>query len=727
MTANFRGITATVLLGAWAVAGRPGAVAAEERVSFATDVQPVLTKLGCNQGACHGAQHGQGGFKLSLRGFDDKADYQEVVRGALSRRVSLGDPGRSLLLLKPTAETPHEGGKRLVKGSWAYRTLVRWLSQGATGPDPKDHKLKALVVTPAESILQPGQHARVVAKAVYEDGAEEPLADKAAFDCTSPSIAEVNAEGVVTAKGKGEAVVMVRYLGTVAVARVIVPHGNAPSLDQFARNNYIDALWAEKWRKIGLTPSPPCDDAEFFRRIHVNTISTLPRPEDVRAFLADPSPDKREKAIDAVLGRPEYVDAWAYKWGDLLLNSRRTIQKKGMWSLHNWLRASFRDNKPMDKFAEELITAVGSPYANGPANFFGMGFGEEWTESTAQVFLGVRIQCAKCHNHPYENILQSDYYSMRAFFARVGKKTSQEFGLAGGDTVIFVGEGGEVGHPRTGEIMKPKPVGGTTTLDDPIDRRRALVGWLVRRDNLGYARNLANRYWGYFLGRGLVSPIDDLRVTNPASCPEVLDALAVDLIEHHYDVKHLMRTIMRSRVYQLSAVAASESRVDGDNRYFTHFQPKRLSAEQLLDAVDFACGTREKFKELPLGYRAIALPDSDFSSEFLDAFGRPRRAVPCECERSEAPTMTQALLMMSGGLLNRKVIDANGRVARLVKANALPEKAVEDLFLCTVSRPPTPEEKRDALAELKAAPALKEGLEDLLWTLLNTREFQFNH
>jgi hypothetical protein len=726
MRANFRGIITAAFLGVWALSAWPGLVAAEERVSFKTDVQPILTKLGCNQGACHGAQHGKGGFKLSLRGFDDKADYQEIVRGALSRRVFLVDPGRSLLLLKPTVATPHEGGKRLVKGSWAYQTIVRWLSQGASGPDPKDHKLKSLVVTPAEAILQPGQHVQVVPKAVYEDGSEELPANKAGFDCTSPSIAEVNSEGVVTAKGKGETVVMVRYLGTVAVARIIVPHGPAAAFDQFVPNNYIDKLWGQKWRKIGLTPSPPCDDAEFFRRIHINTISTLPRPEDVKKFLADPSPSKREKAIDAVLDRPEYVDAWAYKWGDLLLNSRRTLQKKGMWSLHNWLRASFSANKPMDKFVAELITAVGSPYANGPANFYGIGQADEWTESTAQVFLGVRLQCAKCHNHPYENILQSDYYSMKAFFARVGKKSSQEFGLAGGDTVIFVGDSGEVGHARTGEIMKPKPIGGPF-LDDPVDRRRALADWLVRRENPAYARNLANRYWGYFLGLGLVSPIDDLRVTNPASCPEVLDALALDLIEHHYDIKHLMRTIMRSRVYQSSSVATSKSRVDGDNRYFTHFQPRRLTAEQLLDAVDFACGTREKFNELPLGYRAIALPDSDYASEFLDAFGRPRRAVPCECERSEAPTMTQALLMVSGSLLNRKVIDANGRVSTMIKAKTPPEKAVEDLFLCTVSRPPTLKERDEALAEVKSAPSLKEGLEDLLWSLLNTREFEFNH
>ncbi|MFO0889462.1 MAG: DUF1549 and DUF1553 domain-containing protein [Isosphaeraceae bacterium] len=723
MRASSRIFTLLSLI-SWAVGQ---AAAGDEKVSFATDEQPILTKLGCNQGACHGAQHGKGSFKLSLRGFDDEADHREIVRAAFGRRVSLGDPTASLLLRKPTVGLPHEGGRRLGEDSWAYQTLVRWLRQGATGPAPADRKLKELVVEPKELILRAGEKARITAKAVYEDGSTELLSEKAGFDSQAPMVATVGADGTVKAAGgHGESAVMVRYLSSVAVTRVIVPYGVAAALDRFKPNNLIDTLWAETWRKFGLSPSPPCDDAEFFRRIHLSTLATLPRPEDVAKFVADTSPDKREKAIDAVLKRPEYVAAWAYKWGDLLLNSRRTIGKKGMWSLHNWLRASFRANRPMDVFVSELITAIGSPYQNGPANFYGIGGADEWTESTAQVFLGLRLQCAKCHNHPYESLLQADYYAMKAFFSRVGKKSSQEFGLAGGDSVIFVSDSGEVAHPRTGQVMKPKPVGGSP-VDDPIDRRRALAAWISSRDNRALAKNLVNRYWGYYFGRGLVSPIDDLRATNPASNPELLDALADDLIAHGYDIKHLLRTIMRSRVYQLSAVAMPASRADADNRYVTHFSPIRLGAETLLDAIDFACGTREKFAELPSGYRAIELPDSDYASEFLDAFGRPRRAVPCECERSEAPTMTQALLMISGGLLNRKVADPGGRVARLVAAKTPVKQAVEELFLCTVSRPPTPQESREAAADIEAAPSPKEGLEDLLWTLLNTREFQFNH
>ena len=727
---------------------------ADEPVSFVNDVQPVLTKLGCNQGACHGAQYGQGGFKLSLRAFDDGADYGELVRGAYGRRMKGAVPEESLLLTKPLMEMPHGGGRRLKRDSWAFETLVKWMKQGAPGPLANDRKLKQVVVAVAdaalrplptlaasatgEAILQPGQTAQVSAKAVYEDGFEEPIERKASFDSMNASVVEVTPEGLVTATGKGDTVVMVRYLGTVSVCRIVVPFGQSVGLEQFAKNNFVDELWVEKWRKTGLSPTKNCTDEEFFRRIHLSTIATLPTPDEIKAFLADTDPDKRNKAIDRVLQRPEYMDFWAYKWGDLLRNNRNSLQKKGMWSLHNWLRASFRDNKPMDQFATELITAVGSPYQNGPVNFFVNGYQEEWTEATAATFLGVRVQCAKCHHHPYENISQADYHSLRAFFARVGKKSSWEFGIQGGEFVIYVNDTGEVGHPRTGAILPPKPLGAAPA-DDPVDRRRALAAWLTDKSNLAYARNLANRYWGYYFGRGLVSPIDDMRVTNPAANSELLDALARDLIAHNYDVKHLLRTIMRSHVYQLSAesrlsLRESESfrgakgdNPDGDNRYVTHFSPTRLKAEQLLDAVDFACGTQEKFPEVPLGFRAIALPDSNFPNEFLDAFGRPRRVIACECERSDTPSMTQALLMISGGLLNRKVSDGNGRIAKLVKANTPADQVVDELFLCSLSRRPTPEEKQAALAEIATAASPQEGYEDFLWTLLNTREFQFNH
>ncbi|MFZ9822715.1 MAG: DUF1553 domain-containing protein [Gemmataceae bacterium] len=702
------------------------AFAEDPIVSFTNDVQPVLTRLGCNMGACHGAQYGQGGLKLSLRGFDESSDYREISKGAMGRRFSNNSPEDSLFLRKPTLEAPHEGGKRLVLGSAEYNLLTKWIRLGMPGPSPKEKVFQSLQVEPTEVIAKPGDKFLIKATATHADGSKEIVNAKASFDSLNTSVAITDDKGNVNAIGAGETVVMVRYLGSVGIFRIILPYGTAKGLDKFPKKNLVDDIWVQKWQKTGLSPTYNCSDEEFFRRIYLNTISTLPTPDEIRAFLADKDPEKRRKAIDKVLERPEYVDAWAYKWGDLLRNNRAVLQKKGMWSLHNWLRAAFRDNKRMDDFSGELLTAVGSPYANGPANFFVNGSRDEWNETACQVFLGIRVQCAKCHHHPFENISQSDYFSMAAFFSRVAKKNSTEFGLQGRDTTIYLNTAGESTHPRTGKVLPPKPIGGEIT-DDPVDRRNALVSWLKDKNNLSLARNLVNRYWGYYFGRGLINPIDDIRSTNPASNPELLDALSRDLIAHNYDIKHLLKTIMNSSVYQLSSESNPDSSADGDNVYCTHYRSKRLGAEQLLDAVDFACGTREKFTDVPLGYRAISLPDSQFSSSFMDIFGRPRRVASCECERSENANMMQALLLMSGNLLNRKLSDRSSRVQKLVADKVPMDKAVEELFLVTLSRLPKPEEKQDALSEIAQASDAREGLEDLLWSLLNTREFLFNH
>lgn len=697
------------------------------KVSFVNDVQPILTRAGCNQGACHGAQYGQGGLKLSLRGFDDSSDFREIVRGSIGRRVSLLAPEESLLLKKPTLEAPHEGGKRLQLASSEYNTLKQWIAEGMIGPAPKDKVFKSLEVSPVEIIAKPGQRIKISTKGTYDDNSTEDVSMKASFDSMNTSVATVDRFGNVVAQGPGETVIMVRYLGAVGVFRIILPFGEAKNLDKFSKSeNLIDKIWADKWKKTGLSPTHLCSDEEFFRRIHINTLSTLPNPEDILAFKADKSPDKRKLAIERVLNRPEYVDSWAYKWGDLLRNSRDALQKKGMWSQHNWLRSVFRDNMRMDNFAASLLTAVGSPYANGPANFFVIGSRDDWTETTCQVFLGIRMQCAKCHHHPFENIAQSDYYSMAAFFSRVAKKNSTEFGLQGSDTTIYLNMAGEATHPKTGKTLPPKPVGGPV-IEDQVDRRNGLVAWLKDKNNPALARNFVNRYWGYYFGRGLIHPIDDIRITNPASNPELLDILANDLVKNNYDIKHLLRTIMNSQVYQLSSESNPDSAADGDNIYCTHFRSKRLSAEQLLDAVDFACGTREKFTDVPLGYRAISLPDSKFSSSFMDIFGRPRRVATCECERSEDANMMQALVLMTGNLLNRKLSETNSRVSSMISRKVPLDKAVDEIFLATLSRLPRDQEKKDALEELAITQNPKEGLEDLLWSLINTREFLFNH
>lgn len=707
-------------------------VHADDASSFATDVQPILTKLGCNQGQCHGSQYGKGGFKLSLRGFDDAADYFEIVKASKGRRVVLGDPELSLLIAKPTMKIAHKGGKKLVEGSTEYKSLLKWIEQGAPAPAPKESRLTQLVVTPSERVVRPGEKLRIVAKAKFDDGSTEDVGDRASFDSSSPTVAAIDAEGNATVAGHGEAVVMVRYLDRVAVCRLASPYSGVKpnSESSFQPRNLIDERWLAKWKQLGLSPAPQCSDAEFFRRIHLDALGVVPLRAEVEKFLADRSPDKRDQAVDAVLSRPEYVDFWTNKWGDLLRNNRNLLQEKGMWAFHQWLRSVFRDNVPMDQFVAEMLTATGSPYQEGPANFFRVGRQpEDWAENAAQVFLGVRMQCARCHHHPFENISQQDYYGMTAYFSRVGSKRSLEFGLQSQDSVVFLRETGEARHPRTGLVVKPRPLGGAASSanEDPSDRRRDLANWLSDRSNLALARNLVNRYWGYCFGRGLVHPIDDLRVTNPAACPEALDDLAKDLVAHEYDVRRLLRLIMQSRTYQSSSVGSPSAGVDSENKYFTHYAAKRMSAEQLLDAVDAACGTRERFNGLPDGFRASTLPDTTIPSRFLDAFGRPRREIACECERTDAPNMSQALQLLTGSLLNSKVQNAQGRVAGLIKNKATPPDAVRDLFFATFCRPPTDAELKSSVELVGKSPSLKEGLEDLLWAIVNSREFQFVH
>jgi len=713
-----------------ALLAAPALAHADDTMSFATDVQPILTKLGCNQGSCHGSQYGKGGFKLSLRGFDDQADYFEIVKASKGRRVVLGDPELSLLLAKPTMQIPHKGGKKIVEGSHEYKALLRWLEQGAPPPASKEPKLIQLLVSPAEQVTKPRAKVKIAVTAKFDDGTSEDAADRASFDSSSPGVATVDASGIASIIGKGEAVVMVRYLDRVAVCRLVAPFQptDPKAFDGFKPRNVIDERWAAKWKQLGLAPSDACSDAEFFRRIHLDTLGIVPTREEVETYLADRRPDKRDRAIESVLSRPEYIDYWTNKWGDLLRNNRNLLQEKGMWAFHQWLRSIFRDNVPMDRFVADLLTATGSPFQEGPANFYRVGRQpEDWAENAAQVFLGVRMQCARCHHHPFENISQQDYYGMTAFFARVGTKRSMEFGIQSQESVVFMRETGEARHPRTGQVVKPKPLGAAapSASEDPDDRRRDLANWLSDRSNLALARNVVNRYWGYYFGRGLVHPIDDLRVTNPAACAELFDDLAKDLASHDYDVKRLLRLIMQSRVYQSASAGNASSACDSENKYFTHYTVKRLSAEQLLDAVDVACGTRERFNGLPDGFRASTLPDTSIPSRFLDAFGRPRREIACECERTDSPNMTQALQLLTGSLLNAKVQNPQGRIAALVKKKTAPANAVRELYFAAFCRPPTDAEVKSAVALVGQSPNLKEGLEDLLWAMLNAREFQF--
>jgi hypothetical protein len=700
-------------------------MADESAVGFTREVVAVLTRAGCNGGACHGSQHGKGGFRLSLFGFDPAFDHAQIVQSAEGRRIVLSEPQRSILLQKPALVMEHAGGERFKVGSRPYEILRRWLEDGAPGPTKRDPEVRSVEVWPAKRRMTPGERQQVVVRATWSDGLTQDVTSLTQFDALNDSIAAVSPGGLITARGPGETHIMVRFAGQARVVQVTLPYGKTPVADGSPAHNFIDEKLAAKWRDLGLRPSELCRDEEFLRRLYLDAIGTLPTPAEVRAFLADRSPDRRSKAIDRVLDRPEFVDFWALKWGDLLRINRDLLTEKGMWSFHNWVRACLRDGKPIDQMVRDIITAEGSTFTEGPANFYLTArTPADWSETAAQLFLGVRLQCARCHHHPFEKWSQDDYYGMTAFFARLGTKTSQEFGLFGQERVVYLRPAGEATHPRKGGVVKPRPLDGPV-LDDPFDRRRKLAEWLTDRDNRFFARNVVNRFWAYTMGRGLVEPVDDLRETNPPSIPDLLDALAAGLVKNRYDLKHLLRTIFRSRAYQLSSTPAEGNRADASNTYHARSTRKRLTAEQLADAIDFATLTREKYQGLPLGTRAIQLPDTRVRSFLLDVFGRPARQITCECERTSQPNIAQALHLLNSDFLNRKIESPAGRVAQLLGEKKTPEALVEELYLATLSRRPRPEESKSGLAWLKKAPTVREGAQDLLWVLINRREFQF--
>ena len=488
-------------------AGVPAAPA----VGFRNGVVPLLTKLGCNQGACHGSQHGKGGFKLSLLGFEPDVDFTAIVKSAEGRRITPFAPEESLLLLKPTLAVAHGGGKKMEVDSPGYRLLTLWLEQGAPGPRDDDPRVVGIKVSPDHRLMEPGQEQQLAVTAVFSDGSQTEVTRDARFDTLNEGVATVRPSGLAKTIGKGEANIMVRYQGHAAMARMTVPFAREKPFD-FASHNMIDASAAARWRELGLVPSAPCTDAEFLRRVMLDVIGTTPTPDEVEEFLADNDVHKRERLVDRLLDRPEYVDFWTLKWGDLLRVNSEKLGAQGMLAFNLWLRESFRANKPLGQMVDELVTAQGSIYSNGPANFFRIASSpDDLAETTAQVFMGVRLQCARCHHHPFESYGQDDYYALAAYFARVRTKGSDEFGLFGREQVVYVAKSGEVRQPRSGKTMAPRPL-GAAAVDDPVDRRRALAKWLMEEKRHWLARNVVNRYWGYLMGKGLVNPIDDLAI-----------------------------------------------------------------------------------------------------------------------------------------------------------------------------------------------------------------------
>ncbi|MEQ8785619.1 MAG: DUF1553 domain-containing protein [Pirellulaceae bacterium] len=706
--------------------------------SFRHDVMPILSRGGCAGGSCHAAQYGQAGFKLSLLGYAPEQDYTPIVRDEIGRRISLVKPEDSLILLKATQQTPHGGGRRFDIGDYDYDVLMQWLTDETPGPAKDEAEIVDLTVTPGERVYRPGESQQLRVVAHYSDGGERDVTQAVMYDTLNDAVATVGPRGYLTAQGSGQAAVMIRYMGQAKISMVIVPFAEKTDLSDFKPANFIDELVMQRWKLLGLEPSGGCSDQEFLRRVFLDAIGTLPSPEKVEAFLADDDPHKREALVDELLGltgdpaRDIYVNEWsaywALKWGDLLRNNRNKLGDGGMWAMYNWTRASLRENKPVDRFVRELITAEGSVFSSGPANYYKVtNKPDELAETTAQNFLGVRLQCAKCHHHPFEVYSQADYYSLAAFFTRVGTKNSSDFGALGRDTVVLVKRSGSIRHPRTGQTMEPAPLLGEPVETQQLrDLRRPLAQWLTSPENELFARNIVNRFWGYYMGTGLVEPLDDMRATNPPSNPELLDALAKDFVEGGFDLRRLMRSIMTSQAYQRSSRPTDSNAAD--TRFYTHYNVKRLPAEVLLDAVDDACGTQEKFTGIPAGTRAIELPDPNYASFFLDTMGRPQRVITCECERATEPNLAQVLHIANGDVLQKKVSDNSGRVARMLKQKELDdETAIAQLYLHTFSRRPSEEELVACREILAAAENRGEGLEDILWALCNSREFLFNH
>ena len=705
-------------------------------LQFIRDIQPLIAKAGCNMGACHAQQYGLGGFKLSVFGFDPSLDRSAIVRDRHQRRANLVEPEKSLFLLKPTMQIPHGGGKRLAVDSVEYQTLMAWLKSGAPAPVKEPAAVTSLSVFPSQRIGQKGLTQQLRVEATYADGSVRDVTALARYDAVDESLLEVDDTGFVSTLDAGQATVMVRFEGQAAIAMFVMPYQESVDLAGWQNNNFVDELASEKFRSLAIEPSSLCDDATFVRRAFLDATGTLPTVEQTTAFLESNAEDKREQLIDELLGLtgdPErdihndnYAAWWTLKWSDLVRNtSNGNRVEQAMWAMHNWMKEAFRTNRPFNEFVGELVTAKGSVYSSGPANYFRIFRNtNELTEATAQLFLGVRLECAKCHHHPFEKYGQGDYYGFAAFFSRVGTKRSEEFGLFGQESVVIVKTSGEVSHPKTRQRMQPTPLEGEPT-DHPLDRRIALAEWLSSPDNDYFARNIVNRYVSYLLGRGLVEPVDDLRSTNPPTNPELMDALAKHFVASGFDLKQLMRVIMTSRLYQLSSVPTEQNA--NDSRFYSHFLVKRLAAEPLLDAIDQTTESPTKFQNLPPGTRAIALPDAEDPNYFLNTFAKPKRASVCECERAPDQNLAQALHILNGGILSSKLADQKGRVARLLGDKKPHDEIVTELYLAALCRRPTPDEVALSSEFLKEAANPQEGYEDLLWSLIVSKHFLFVH
>ena len=698
----------------------------ERPISFKLDVMPVFMKAGCNSGGCHGSSRGKDGFMLSLFGYDPDGDYHRITREQIGRRVNLALPEESLMMEKGLGLVPHGGGERFKKDSELYQTLVRWLKAGTPKDGTNIAKVVGLEIMPTQAVLEgQGTSQKLAVRARYSDGTDRDVSTLAVFISNNEPSARVSESGVITAGQRGEAFVMARFdTFTVGAQVIVIPKGRAYSFpENIAAYNYIDDLVFTKLKKMRMTPSDLCDDATFLRRAYLDITGALPTPEQVRKFLDEPSDSKRDAVVDELLSRKEFADLWVMKWAELLqIRSRQDqFSYKAALQYYNWLQDKMANNVPIDKIVQELITASGSTFKNPAANYYQVQTDTLKTaENTAQVFMGMRIQCAQCHNHPFDRWTMNDYYSFAAFFPQVGRKPGED----PREQIIYDKGDGDVKHPVTGKAMKPKFLGADTADIKDETRREALAKWIASPENPHFARNLANIVWAHFLGKGIIEPVDDVRISNPASNPELLDALAAKFTDYKYDFKKLVRDICTSRAYQLSTRPNESNALD--DRNFSHATVRRLRAEVMLDCISQVTDTKDKFQGLPRGARAVEIADGNVSSYFLTTFGRATRETVCSCEVKTEPNLSQALHLLNGDTVQGKV-ETGKVVAGLLKAGKSPPDIIEHLYLRCLGRKPTEPELTKLNGFFKDDKKQELALNDLFWSLLNSKEFIFNH
>lgn len=706
---------------------------ADRPATFERDILPILTRAGCNSGPCHGKARGQGGFQLSLLGYDPDFDYAAIVNEGRGRRLFPASPEHSLFLRKAAAQVPHGGGKRLEAGSVGYNTLRGWIAVGTPRTPADAPTVERISVEPSERRLTPRASQQLVVTAHYTDGSRADVTHLTTFQSSESVLAAVHADGLITAGPlPGEAAIMARFMDRFAVCNVVMPMPGSVDESVYARlprKNFIDGhVWA-KLKELGIVPSEPSEDLTFLRRVTLDLIGRQPTPEEMRAYMADTRPDRRERLVDGLLARPEYADFWANKWADLLRPNPYRVGIKAVFNLDAWLRESFRSNKPYDQFVREIFTARGSTFRYGPAVLFrDRREPAEITTSLSQLFLGVRLDCARCHHHPFEIWGQDDFYSLAAFFARIGRKgVGLSPPISGGEEVVMLAPKGEVKHPITNKVMTPRPLGGKPlTLGEDEDPREALADWVVSKENPTFAKVIVNRVWADLMGRGLVEPVDDLRATNPPSNGPLLDALADDFRKNGHDLKKLLRTIATSQAYGLSSRINPRNAADTRN-YSRHYR-QRLRAEVLLDAVSDITGVSETFSAMPVGSRAMELWSARIPSVFLDSFARPDPNQDPPCERAPESTVVQVLHLMNAPNLHRKVTADNGRAAKLAESKKTASEIVDELYALVYTRRPT-EEERQACLKLFAdsKTTRRQAVEDIMWSLLNTPEFVFTN